>query len=73
MGPKRCKTKHMANLDGTLSDPGWDLDVPGIGPRRGSEWHPETVTDIYAFLKRLGGALRGNTIRGNRPEREICL
>ena len=30
MGPKCCKTKHMANLDGTPSDPGWDLD----GPRR---------------------------------------
>ena len=23
MGPKCCKTKHMANLDGTPSDPGW--------------------------------------------------
>ena len=33
MGPKRCQTKHMANLDGTASDPGWDLDRPGIGPR----------------------------------------
>ena len=27
MGPKCWKTKHMANLDGTPSDPGWDLDV----------------------------------------------
>ena len=26
MGPKHCKTKHMANLDGTTLDPGWDLD-----------------------------------------------
>ena len=40
MGPKHCKTKHMANLDGTTSDPGWDLDGPRIGPRRGSGWHP---------------------------------
>ena len=47
MGPKHCKTKHMANLDGTTSDPGWDLDGPRIGPRRGSGWHPpETVTDF---------------------------
>ena len=46
-GPKHCKTKHMANLDGTSSDPGWDLDGPRIGPRRGSGWHPpETVTDF---------------------------
>ena len=43
MGPKHRKTKHMANLDGTTSDPGWDLD----GPRQGSGWHPpETVTDF---------------------------
>ena len=42
-GPGRfriCKRKDMANLDGTLSDPGWDLDGPriglGIGPRIGS-------------------------------------
>ena len=41
MGPKRCKTKHMANLDGTPSDAGWDLDGPRIGPRRGSGWHPQ--------------------------------
>ena len=40
MGPKHCKTKHMANLDGTTSDPGWGLDGPRIGPRRGSGWHP---------------------------------
>ena len=47
MGPKHCKTKHMANLDGTTSDPGWDLDGPRMGPRRGSGWHPpETVTDF---------------------------
>ena len=47
MGPKHCKTKHKANLDGTTSDPGWDLDGPRIGPRRGSGWHPpETVTDF---------------------------
>ena len=47
MGPKHCKTKHMANLDGTTSDSGWDLDGPRIGPRRGSGWHPpETVTDF---------------------------
>ena len=39
MGPKHCKTKHMANLDGTTSNPGWDLDGPRIGPRRGSGWH----------------------------------
>ena len=38
-GPKRCKTKHVANLDGTPSYPGWDLDGPRIGPRRGSGWH----------------------------------
>ena len=31
MGPKHCKTKHMANLDGTTSDSGWDLDGPRIG------------------------------------------
>ena len=31
MGPKHCKTKHMANLDRTTSDPGWDLDGPRIG------------------------------------------
>ena len=37
MGPKHCKAKHMANLDGTTSDPGWDLDGPGIGPRRVSD------------------------------------
>ena len=42
MGPKRCKTKHMANLDGTPSDPGWDLDGSGLDP--------ETVTDLWAFL-----------------------
>ena len=41
MGPKRCKTKHMANLDGTPSDPGWDLDGPRIGPRLGSGWHAQ--------------------------------
>ena len=47
MGPKHCKTKHMATLEGTTSDPGWDLDGPRIGPRRGSGWHPpETVTDF---------------------------
>ena len=47
MSPKHCKTKHMANLDGTTSDPGWDLDGPRIGPGRGSGWHPpETVTDF---------------------------
>ena len=47
MGPKHCKTRHMANLDGTTSDPGWDLDGPRIGPRRGSGWHSsETVTDF---------------------------
>ena len=47
MGPKHCKTKHMANLDGTTSDSGWDLDGPRIGPRRGSGWRPpETVTDF---------------------------
>ena len=40
-GPKHCKTKHRANLDGTASDPGWDLDGPRIGPRRGSGWHPQ--------------------------------
>ena len=42
IGPKHCnlKTKHMANLDGTTSDSGWDLDGPRIGPRRGSGWHP---------------------------------
>ena len=46
-GPGCCKTKHMANLDGTTSDPGWDLEGPRIGPRRGSGWHPpETVTDF---------------------------
>ena len=39
MGPKHCRTKHMANLDGTASDPGWDL--PEIGPRWGSGWHPQ--------------------------------
>ena len=51
MGPKHCKTKHMVNLDGTTSDPGWDLDRPRIGPRRGSGWHPpETVTDFWGFL-----------------------
>ena len=51
MGPKHCKTKRMANLDGTTSDPGWDLDPPRRGPRRGSGWHPpETVTDFQAFL-----------------------
>ena len=49
MGPKHCKTKHMANLDGTTSDSGWDLDGPRIGPRRGSGWHPpEPVTDFYS-------------------------
>ena len=32
-GPKHSKTKHMANLDGTSSDPRWDLDGPRIGPR----------------------------------------
>ena len=32
MGPKRWKTKHMANVEGTPSDPGWDLDgTPGEG------------------------------------------
>ena len=41
MGPKYCKTKHVANLDGTPSNPGWDLDGPRIGPRRGSGWHPQ--------------------------------
>ena len=47
MGPKHCKTKHMVNLDGTTSDPGWDLDGPRIEPRRGSGWHPpESVTDF---------------------------
>ena len=35
------KTKRMANLDGTTWDPGWDLDGPRIGPRRGSGWHPQ--------------------------------
>ena len=43
MGPKYCKTKHMANLDGTPSDPGWDLDGPRIGPRRESGWHPQRL------------------------------
>ena len=38
MGPKHYKTKHMANLDGTTSDSGWDLDGPRIGPRRGRVW-----------------------------------
>ena len=47
MGPKRCKTKHMANLDGTPSDPGWDLDGPSIGPRRGSGWHPQRQLGLY--------------------------
>ena len=35
MGPKRCEKKHMANLDGTLSDPGWDLDGPGLDTGKG--------------------------------------
>ena len=43
MGPKCCRTKHMANLDGTPSDPGWDLGGPRIGPRRGSGWHPQKL------------------------------
>ena len=54
MGPKHCKTKHMANLDGTTSDPGWDLDGPRIGPGRAQDrtqasvWMApsEIVTDI---------------------------
>ena len=41
MGPKRCKTKHMANLDGTPSYAGWDLEGHRIRPRRGSRWHPQ--------------------------------
>ena len=41
MGLKRCKTKHMAKLDGTPSEQGWDLDWPRIGPRRGSGWYPQ--------------------------------
>ena len=41
MGPKHCKTKHMANLDGTIWDPGWDQDGRRIGRRRGSGWHPQ--------------------------------
>ena len=36
MGPKHCKTKHMANLDGTTSDPGWDLDGPRLALSEGS-------------------------------------
>ena len=32
MGLTHCKTKHMATLDGTPSDPGWDLDDPGADP-----------------------------------------
>ena len=35
MGPKCCKTKHMANLDGTPSDLGWELEGPGSDPVEG--------------------------------------
>ena len=41
MGPRRCNTKHMANLDGTPpSDPGWDLDGPGSDPGEGLDGTP---------------------------------
>ena len=42
VGPKHCKTKHMANLDGATSDPGWDLDGPRIGPGEGLDGTPQT-------------------------------
>ena len=50
MGLKRCKTKHMANLDGTPSDPGWDLDRPRTGPRRGSGWYPPETVNVNRLL-----------------------
>ena len=40
MGPKCCKTEHMANLDGTPSVPGWDLDRPRIDPGEGLDGTP---------------------------------
>ena len=40
MGPKCCETKRMANLDGTPSDPGWDLDGPRMGPGEGLDRTP---------------------------------
>ena len=33
MGPKHCKTKHMENLGGTTSDPGWDMEGLDGTPR----------------------------------------
>ena len=45
--PNPGKNARDQDGDGTPSDLGWDLDGPGIGPRRGSGWHPpETVTDV---------------------------
>ena len=39
MGLKRCRKAH-AKLDGTPSDPGWDLDGPGSDPGEGLDGTP---------------------------------
>ena len=54
MGPKYCKTKHMTNLDGTPSDPGWDLDGPRIGPRRGLYGTPRDSNRLLGLSENNG-------------------
>ena len=46
-------TCDMANLDGTPSDPGWDLEGPRIGPRWGSEQHPPTARNHFPLTSAI--------------------
>ena len=67
MGPKCCKTKHMANLDGTPSDPGWDLDGPRIDPGEGLDGTPRDSNRLLGLSERqLPTLLTVFAIRANR-------
>ena len=75
MGPKHCKTKHMANLDGTTWDPGWDLDGPRIGPGEGLDGTPRDsnrllgLADFTAAYKSQGRPkTTTTTISGTKKE-----
>ena len=43
----------MANLDGTPSDLGWDLDRPRTGPRRGSGWRPRDSNRLLGLSEEI--------------------
>ena len=60
MGPKRCKAKHMANLDGTASDPGWDLDGPGSDPSEGLDGTPRDSNRLLGLSHFSQGDFQGS-------------